>query len=95
MAKVDQVVELPNDMQERKRLKGVVQEAVDIMLQISSLKEQLKDVYLVEKEDHNYSPKFLKGLVAISYADQYDSKKKREKIETDQEMLTSLDILMN
>ena len=32
MAKVDQVVELPNDMQERKRLKGVVQEAVDIML---------------------------------------------------------------
>ena len=95
MAKVEQIVELPNDMQERKRLKGVVQEAVDIMLQISSLKEQLKDVYLVEKEDHNYSPKFLKGLVAISYADQYDSKKKREKIETDQEMLTSLDILMN
>ena len=95
MAKVEQVVELPNDMQERKRLKGVVQEAVDILLQISSLKEQLKDVYLVEKEDHNYSPKFLKGLVAISYADQYDSKKKREKIETDQEMLTSLDILMN
>lgn len=95
MAKVEQIVELPNDMQERKRLKGVVQEAVDILLQISSLKEQLKDVYLVEKEDHNYSPKFLKGLVAISYADQYDSKKKREKIETDQEMLTSLDILMN
>lgn len=95
MAKIELKNELPQDQQERKRLKGVVQEAVDIMLQISSLKEQLKDVYVVEKEDHNYSPKFLKGLVAISYADQYDSKKKREKIETDQEMLVSLDILMN
>lgn len=94
MAKVEQIVELPNDMQERKRLKGVVQEAVDILLQISSLKEQLKDVYLVEKEDHNYSPKFLKSLVAIEYADQYDSKKKREQIEAAQETLATLDVLM-
>lgn len=94
MAKVELKMELPSDTQERKRLKGVVQEAVDIMLQISSLKEQLKDVYVVEKEDHQYSPKFLKSLVSIEYADQYDSKKKREAIEVAQETLASLDVLM-
>lgn len=94
MAKVELKVELPSDIQERKRLKCVVQEAVDIMLQISSLKEQLKDVYVVEKEDHQYSPKFLKSLVSIEYADQYDSKKKREAIEAAQETLASLDVLM-
>ena len=48
----------------------------------------------MEKEDHNYSPKFLKSLVAIEYADQYDSKKKREQIEAAQETLASLDVLM-
>jgi hypothetical protein len=94
MAKVELKMELPSDIQERKRLKGVVQEAVDIMLQISSLKEQLKDVYVVEKEDHQYSPKFLKSLVSIEYAEQYDSKKKREAIEAAQETLASLDVLM-
>jgi regulator of replication initiation timing len=94
MAKQELIAQLPNDINERKRLMGVINEAVQLKLQMQDLKESLGDIFVVEKEDHQYSPKFLKNLVNLEFSEQYEAQKKRIQIEELAEQVTELDILM-
>lgn len=92
--KVERIKNIPSDETARNRLRGSVQEAVDILLQIDALKEQYKDIVTVEKEDHMMDPKFFKELVKVRFADEYKSRKARKDIEEKAELIEELDILM-
>ena len=92
--KQDLITTLPADPVERKRLAGIVEEAVEIKLQIKDLQEGLKTIKEVEKEDHNYSPKFLNQLINLEFDYKYEQKKKKMALEEMQERSVELDILM-
>jgi hypothetical protein len=92
--KQDLITALPADPVERKRLAGIIKEAVEVKLSIKDLQESLKTIKEVEKEDHNYNPKFLNQLISLEYDFQYEQKKKKIALEEMQERSVELDILM-
>lgn len=92
--KVELISSLPSDPVARKRLKGVVSEAVDIRMQIKDLQSQLKDIVSVEKETHQTDPKFLKTLITAEFDYKYQAEKKRKQLEDQVEQMNEADILM-
>jgi hypothetical protein len=92
--KVELINTMPSDPVQRERLRKSVQEAVDILLQMSALKEEFKNIVSIEKEAYHIDPKFFKTTTKIAYTDQFEAKKERIKIEQNAEMLAEVDILM-
>ncbi|EMB7054199.1 hypothetical protein VAG18_002891 [Escherichia coli] len=91
--KIELKTSLPSDVAERERLRKTIEELVDLQLQIKDLKEAIKDIVTVEKQDHSYSPKFIKSLVATEFDRRYEAEKRRAKIEEEVEHMTEADIL--
>ena len=50
MAKQDLIKELPSNVEERKRVGKVLEEALELTQQIKDLQESLKTIYQVEKD---------------------------------------------
>ncbi|WZX10670.1 hypothetical protein [Enterobacter phage EC152] len=84
---------LPSDPAERNRLKKVIQEGVDAKIAQKDAASQFKDIVAVEKDSHNYDPKFIKTLVAAEFDRQYQAGKKRKDLEEQVEQMTEADIL--
>ncbi len=84
---------LPSDPVERDRLKKVIQEGVDAKIAQKDAASQFKDIVAVEKDSHNYDPKFIKTLVAAEFDRQYQAGKKRKNLEEQVEQMTEADIL--
>lgn len=91
--KVELFTSLPADPVERERLRKTVEELVDLQLKIKDMKEAMKDIVKVEKEDHLISPKFLKSLVATEFDKRYESEKRRAKLEAEVDAMEETDIL--
>lgn len=91
--KVELFTSLPADPAEREHLRKTVEELVDLQLKIKDMKEAMKDIVEVEKEDHLISPKFLKSLVAIEFDKRYESEKRRAKLEAEVDAMEETDIL--
>lgn len=91
--KVELFTSLPADPAERERLRKTVEELVDLQLKIKDMKEAMKDIVKVEKEDHLISPKFLKSLVAAEFDKRYESEKRRAKLEAEVDAMEETDIL--
>lgn len=91
--KIELKTSLPSDVAERERLRKTIEELVDLQLQIKDLKEAIKDIVTVEKQDHSYSPKFIKSLVAAEFDRRYEAEKRRAKIEEEVGHMTEADIL--
>jgi hypothetical protein len=91
--KVELFTSLPTDPVERERLRKTVEELVDLQLKIKDMKEAMKDIVKVEKEDHLISPKFLKSLVATEFDKRYESEKRRAKLEAEVDAMEETDIL--
>lgn len=62
-------------------------------LKIKDMKEAMKDIVKVEKEDHLISPKFLKSLVATEFDKRYEAEKRRAKLEAEMDAMEETDIL--
>lgn len=92
-SKVELFTSLPSDTAERDRLRKTIEELVELQLQIKDLKDAIKDIILVEKQDHLYSPKFIKSLVATELDIRYEAEKRRAKIEEEVEHMSEADIL--
>lgn len=90
--KVDLITTLPSDPVQRDRLKKVRDEALDLNIQLLDIKEQLKDIYKVEKEDHQICPKFLKAMVKREL-DVLNAEKKTAAIEAELEAFAEADVL--
>lgn len=84
---------LPADAAERERLKKVVQEGVDAKIAQKDAASQFKDIVAVEKDSHNYDPKFIKTLINAEFDRQYQAGKKRKELEDQVEQMTEADIL--
>lgn len=91
--KVELFTSLPVDPAERERLRKTVEELVDLQLKIKDMKEAMKDIVKVEKEDHLISPKYLKSLVATEFDKRYESEKRRAKLEAEVDAMEETDIL--
>ena len=91
--KVELFTSLPADPAERERLRKTVEELVDLQLKIKDMKEAMKDIVKVEKEDHLISPKFLESLVATEFDKRYESEKRRAKLEAEVDAMEETDIL--
>lgn len=91
--KVELFTSLPADPAERERLRKTVEELVDLQLKIKDMKEAMKDIVKVEKEDHLISPKFLKSLVATEFDRRYAANKKVAALEEELEYVNECEIL--
>lgn len=91
--KVELFTSLPADLAERERLRKTVEELVDLQLKIKDMKEAMKDIIKVEKEDHLISPKFLKSLVATEFDKRYGAEERRAKLEAEMDAMEETDIL--
>lgn len=91
--KVQLFTSLPADPAERERLRKTVEELVDLQLKIKDMKEAMKDIVKVEKEDHLISPKFLKSLVATEFDKRYGAEERRAKLEAEMDAMEETDIL--
>ena len=93
MAKQDLIKELPQDLNERKRVGKILEEALEITQQIKDLQESLKTIYQVEKEDHMYDPKMLKSYVKLEFSRRRDAQKVQANLEEMLERDNELNIL--
>lgn len=84
---------LPSDPVERDRLKKIVQEGVDAKISQKDAASQFKDIVAVEKENHNYDPKFIKAMINAEFDRQYQAGKKRKELEDQVEQMSEADIL--
>lgn len=91
--KVELFTSLPADPAERERLRKTVEELVDLQLKIKDMKEAMKDIVKVEKEDHLISPKFLKSLVATEFDLRFEAEKRRARLEAEVDAMEETDIL--
>ncbi len=91
--KVELFTSLPADPAERERLRKTVEELVDLQLKIKDMKEAMKDIIKVEKEDHLISPKFLKSLVATEFDRRFEAEKRRARLEAEVDAMEETDIL--
>lgn len=92
--KVELITSLPSDPVSRSRLKGSVNEIVDLQQQIADLKSQIKDIRAVEKEDHHVSPKFLNALAKREFDYRSNAEKQTAALEQQLETFSEADILM-
>ena len=90
----DKIKALPSDLAERKRLLKSVQECVDSHVRMTSEKDLIAGIIDVEKCDHGYDTSYFRSLVALTYDEQYDGKKKASKIEEQSELLSEVAILL-
>ena len=93
MAKQELIKELPSNIEERKRVGKVLEEALELTQQIKDLQESLKTIYQVEKEDHSYDPKMLKSYVKLEYSRRRDAEKVQANLEEMLERDNELNIL--
>lgn len=91
--KIELITSLPSDPAARNRLKGSVNEIVDLQRQIADLKSQIKDIRDVEKSTYNIAPKFLNSLAKREYDVRFEAEKKSAALDAEQEVFTEADIL--
>lgn len=91
--KIELITSLPSDPVSRQRLKGTVDEVVELHRQIADLKSQIKDIRDVEKSTYSVSPKFFNSLVKRQYDVQYGAEKKTAALDAEQEVFNEADIL--
>ncbi|QGZ16246.1 hypothetical protein Hena1_00700 [Erwinia phage Hena1] len=92
-AKIELITTLPSDAVARDRLKGSVNEIVDLQRQIADLKGQIKDIRDVEKSTYHIAPKFLNALAKREYDVRFEAEKKSAALDAEQETFTEADIL--
>lgn len=93
MAKQELITHLPSDTVERKRLKGVIDEYVNALIQEAAAKDLMGSIKETEKE-RGYDPAYIKQLGDLQYDALFNEKKKIIKIEISAERVTELEVLM-
>lgn len=94
MAKQELIAHLPSDTTERKRLKGVIDEYVNALIQEAAAKDLMGSIKETEK-DRGYDPAYIKQLGDLQYDALFNEKKKITKIEISAERVSELEILMD
>lgn len=94
MAKQELISELPSSAEERKKIKGIVSELVDLMIKAEDIKSQIKDIKDVAKEDNGYDPKMISFYADLEFDEQYNASKKRADLEGKLEKANEFDVLM-
>lgn len=90
----DKINHLPSCQQERKRLKGVIEELVNAQVQLDAAKDLIKSILDTEKETHGYDISFIKDLASFEYDFLFNEQKKILAAETKAERVAETNILM-